>query len=111
MLATYYRLVGLCEAEKGYARIRGQWHVQVEPECPFRMQEADRRVDYDVAGEEHFFPAGTDMHRDMPWRVTGGVEGGHARRHPPSGLGYGQAGAGQFRIPPRNRRRRLCVSF
>src|ERR1700722_694734 len=25
-----------------------QWHVQVEPERPFRMQEADRRVDYDV---------------------------------------------------------------
>jgi hypothetical protein len=35
------------------------------------MQEADRRVDYDVAGEEHFFPAGTDMHRHVAWRVTG----------------------------------------
>src|ERR1700730_11811798 len=55
------------------------------------MQEADRRVDYDVAGEEHFFPAGTDMHRDMPWRVAGGVEGGHARRHIRSGLDQAQA--------------------
>jgi hypothetical protein len=40
------------------------------------MQEADLRVGYDVAGEEHFFPAGTDMHRHVAWRVTGGVEGG-----------------------------------
>jgi len=38
------------------------------------MLEADRRVDYDVAGEEHFFPAGTDMHGHVAWRVTGGVE-------------------------------------
>ena len=32
-------------------------------------------VDYNVAGEEHFFAAGTDMHRHVAWRVTGGVEG------------------------------------
>src|SRR5690242_14286555 len=62
------------------------------------MQESDRRVDYDVAGEEHFFAAGTDMHRHVAWRVTGGVEGGHARRHLRSGLDLAQAGGGQFQI-------------
>jgi hypothetical protein len=30
--------------------------------------------------------AGTDMHRDVAWRVTGGVDGGHARRHLRPGL-------------------------
>src|SRR6478672_3424324 len=72
MVATDQRLVGRCAVEEGHARLCCQWHVQVEPERPFRMQEADRRVDYDVAGEEHFFTAKTDMHRDMPWCVTGG---------------------------------------
>src|SRR2546428_409065 len=38
------------------------------------MQEADRRDDHGGAGEEHFFAAGTDMHRAMPWLETGGVE-------------------------------------
>jgi len=71
MVATDQRLVGRCAVEEGHARLGCQWHVQVEPERPFRMQEADRRVDYDVAGEEHFFPAGTDMHRHVAWRVTG----------------------------------------
>src|SRR4030081_1632326 len=80
MVATDQRLVGRCAVEEGYARLSCQWHVQVEPERPFRMQEADRRVDYDVAGEEIVFHAGTDMHRHVAWRVTGGVEGGHARR-------------------------------
>jgi hypothetical protein len=32
-----------------------RWHVQVEPERPIRMQEADLRVGYYVAGQEHFF--------------------------------------------------------
>jgi hypothetical protein len=65
MVATDERLVGRCAVEEGYARLSCQWHVQVEPERPFRMQEADRRVDYDVTGEEHFCPAGTDMHRQV----------------------------------------------
>jgi hypothetical protein len=34
------------------------------------MQEADLGVDQDVAGEEHFFAAGTDMNRDVARRVT-----------------------------------------
>src|SRR3979411_76657 len=72
MVAADQRLVGRCAVEESHARLCCQWHVQVEPERPFRMQEADRRVDHDVAGEEHFFAAGTDVHRDMPWRVTGG---------------------------------------
>src|SRR6476619_7797610 len=92
MVATDQRLVGRCAVEEGYARLSCQWHVQVEPERPSRMQEADLRVGYDVAGEEHFFAAGTDMHRHVAWRVTGGVEGGHARRHLRSGLDLAQAG-------------------
>src|ERR1700738_4583504 len=71
MVATHQRLVGCCAVEKGHARLCCLWHVQVEPERPFRMLEADRRVDYDVAGEEHFFPAGTDMHRHVAWRGRG----------------------------------------
>src|SRR6267143_2491905 len=98
MVATDQRLVGRCAVEEGHARLCCQWHVQVEPERPFRMQEADRRVDHDVAGEEHFFAAGTDVHRDMPWRVTGGVEGGHARRHLRSGLDQAQPRAANFRF-------------
>src|ERR1700726_2213211 len=68
MIATDQRLVGGCAIEEGHPRLSCQWHVHVEPERPFRMQEADRRVDHDVAGEEHFFAAGTDMHRDVAWR-------------------------------------------
>src|SRR6476661_9127231 len=98
MVATDQRLVGRCAVEEGYARLSRQWHVQVEPERPFRMQEADRRVDYDVACEEHFFPAGTDMHRDMPWRVTGGVEGAHARRHLAPALIRRSRGLANFRF-------------
>src|SRR5271168_5347195 len=79
MVATDQRLVGRCAVEEGYARIGCQWHVYVEPERPFRMQEADRRVDHDVAGEEQFFAAGTDLYRDVAWRVTGGPEGGSPR--------------------------------
>src|SRR5580704_6013669 len=86
MVATDQRLVGCCAVEEGHARLSCQWHVQVEPERPFRMQEADLRVGYDVAGEEHLFAAGTDMHRHVTWRVTGGVEGGHARRRLRSGF-------------------------
>src|SRR5258707_14035650 len=75
------------------------------------MQEADRRVDYDVAGEEHFFPAGTDMHRHVAWRVTGGVEGGHARRQLRSSLDQAQAGGGQFYIWPGKPRPPLWRQF
>ena len=35
------------------------------------MQEAHRRVDHDVAGQEQFFAAGTDIYREVAWRVTG----------------------------------------
>jgi hypothetical protein len=38
------------------------------------------------------------MHRHVAWRVTGGVEGGHARRHLRPGLDQLQPGAGQFQI-------------
>src|SRR6476620_12309147 len=100
MVATDQRLVGSCAVEEGYARLSRQWHVQVEPERPIRMQEADLRVGYDVAGEEHFFPAGTDMHRQVAWRVTGGVEGGHARRRLRAGGDQAQPRAGQFQIGP-----------
>src|ERR1700722_18155762 len=75
------------------------------------MQEADLRVGYDVAGEEHFFPAGTDMNRHVAWRVTGGVEGGDARRHFRSGLDLAQAGAGQFQIRLGNQRLLLGGHF
>src|SRR6476646_9820488 len=111
MVATDQRLVGRCAVEEGYARLSCQWHVQVEPERPFRMQEADLRVGYDVAGEEHFFPAGTDMHRQVAWRVTGGIEGGHARRYLCPGLDLAQAGAGQFQIRLGNHRLLLCGHF
>ena len=77
------------------------------------MQEADRGVEHDVAGEEHFFAAGTDMHRHVAWRVTDGVEGGHARRHLRPGLDQMQPGAGQFQFRlgnPRLLRRRQFVS-
>jgi hypothetical protein len=104
MVATDQRLVGRCAIEEGHARLCCLWHVQVEPERPFRMQEADRRVDHGVAGEEHFFAAGTDMHRHVAWRVTGGVEGGHARRHLRSGLDQAQPGPGQSQIRLGNQR-------
>src|SRR5260221_2049376 len=104
MVAADQRLVGRCAVEEGYARLSCQWHVQVEPERPFRMQEADRRVGYDVAGEEHFFPAGTDMHRHVAWRMTGGVEGGHARRHVRGRIDHAQPAAGQFQIALGNHR-------
>src|SRR4029077_5969977 len=97
-------LVGRRAVEEGHARLGCQWHVQVEPERPFRMQEADRRVDYDVAGEEYFFATGTDMHRHVAWRVTGGVESGDAGDRLRSGLDLAQAGAGQFQIRLGNRR-------
>src|ERR1700724_3200632 len=57
MVAADQRLVGHCAVEEGHARLYCQWLVHVEPERPFRMQEADRRVDHDVASEEHFFAA------------------------------------------------------
>src|SRR5260370_39026856 len=107
MVATDQRLVGRCAVEEGHARLGCQWHIQVEPERPFRMLKADRRVDYDVAGEEHLFAAGTDMHRHVAWRVTGGVDGGHARRHLRPGLDLAQAGAGPFPVPPRESPARL----
>src|SRR5260370_923550 len=81
------------------------------PEWTFGMLKADRRVDYDVAGEEHLFAAGTDMHRHVAWRVTGGVDGGHARRHLRPGLDLAQPGAGQFQIRLGNRRRLLGGHF
>src|ERR1700675_2867442 len=86
MVATDQRLVDCCAVEEGRTRPCCLWNVQVEPERPFRMQEADRRVDHDVAGEQHFFAARTDMYRHVAWRVTGGVEGGHTRRHLRPGL-------------------------
>src|SRR6266404_1073511 len=98
MVATDQRLVGRGAVEEGHARLSCQWHVQVEPERPFRMQEADRRVDHDVAGEEHFFAAGTDVDRDVAWRVTGGVEGGHARRHLAPALIRPSRGLANFRF-------------
>src|ERR1700730_6591362 len=57
MVAADQRLVGHCAVEEGHARLYCQSLVHVEPERPFRMQEADRRVDHDVVGEEHFFAA------------------------------------------------------
>src|ERR1700730_18628200 len=105
------RLVGRCAVEEGYARLSCQWHVQVEPERPFRMQEADRRVGYDVARDAHFFLARIDMHRHVAWRVTGGVDGGHAWRHLCSGLDSAQAGAGQFQIRLGNQRLLLGGHF
>ena len=42
MVATDKGLVGRCAVEEGYARLSSQWYVQVEPERPFRMQEAGR---------------------------------------------------------------------
>src|ERR1700730_6262821 len=98
MVATDQRLVGGCAIEEGHARLGCLWHVHVEPERPFRMQEADRRVDHDVAGEEHFFAAGTDMHRDVARCVTGSVEGGHARHHLRRGLDQAQRGLANFRF-------------
>src|SRR5260370_8537089 len=98
MVATDQRLVGSCAIEEGHARLCCLWHVQVEPERPFRMQEADRRVDHDVAGEEHFFAAGTNMHRHVAWRVTGVVEGGHTRRPLRPALDQPHPGAGQLYI-------------
>ena len=94
MIATDQRLVGRCAIEEGHARLSSHWHVYVEPERPFRMQEADLWVDHDVAGEKHFFAAGTDVDRDVTWRVTGRVEGGHARRHLRPGLDQVQPGVG-----------------
>src|SRR5271168_510927 len=98
MVGTDQRLVGRCAVEESPARLSSHWHIYVEPERPFRMQEADLGVDQDVAGEEHFFAAGTDVDRDVAWRVTGGVEGGHARRHLRPGLDLASPGAGQFQI-------------
>jgi hypothetical protein len=111
MVAADQRLVGRCTVDEGHARSCRQRRVQVEPERPFRMQEADLRVGYDVAGEEHFFTAGTDMHRHVAWRVTGGVEGRHAWRHFRSGLDLAQAGAGQFQIRLGNQRLLLGGHF
>src|ERR1700688_370311 len=68
------------------------------------MQEADRRVYHDVAGEEHFFGPRTEMYRHVAWRVTGGVEGGHTRRHLRPGLDQAQPGAGQFQVRLGNQR-------
>src|SRR6202041_3747334 len=102
MVAADQRLVGRCAVEEGRARLGCQRYVDVEPECPFRMQEADCRVDYDVAGEEQFFAAGTDIYRDVAWRVTGGAEGGHARRHLRLGLDQVRSGVRQFQIRLRN---------
>src|ERR1700682_6559434 len=112
MVATDQRLVGRCAVEGGHARLCCLWHVQIELERPFRMQEADRRVDHDVAGEEHFFAAGTDMLRDVSRRVTGGVEGRHAWRHLGSSLGQAQPG-GPYgtrtdAVPPPQRSAELC---
>jgi hypothetical protein len=104
MVATDQRLVGRCAVEEGRTRPCCLWNVQVEPERPFRMQEADRRVDHDVAGEEHFFVARTDMYRHVAWRVTGGVEGGHTRRYLRPGLDQAQPGAGQFQVRLGNQR-------
>ena len=104
MVTTDQRLVGRCAVKEGQAGLDRQRNVHVEPERPFRMHEADRRVDYNVGGEEHFFAAGTDMHRHVAWRVTGGVEGGHAGRHLRAGRDQAQPGAGQFQISPANLR-------
>ena len=62
------------------------------------MQEADRRIDHDVAGQEQFFSAGTDIYREVAWRVTGGAEGGDARHYLRHGLDQAQPGGGQFQI-------------
>src|ERR1700683_1180428 len=72
MVATDQRLVGRRTVEEGHACPGCLWHVNVEPERPFRMQEADRRIDHDVAGQEQLFSAGTDIDREVTWRVTGG---------------------------------------
>jgi hypothetical protein len=42
MVAADQRLVGRCAVEESHARLCRQWHIQVEPERPFRMQETDR---------------------------------------------------------------------
>src|SRR5271168_4778799 len=104
MVATDQRLVGCCAVEESHACLCCLWYVYVEPERPFRMQEADLRVDHDVASEEQFFAAGTDVYRDVAWRVTSGVEGCHARRHLRPSLDQPQPGAGQFQIRLRNPR-------
>ena len=54
MVATDQRPVGRCAVEESKACLCCQWHVQVEPERPFRMQEADLWVEHDVAGKELF---------------------------------------------------------
>src|SRR6478672_1496592 len=111
MVATDQRLVGRCAVEEGHARPSCQRHVYVEPERPFRMQEADCRVDHDVAGEEQFFTAGTDIYRDVAWRVTGGAEGGDAWHYLRYGLDQAQPGGGQFQIRLRNPRLLLRRQF
>ena len=73
MVAADQRLVGRRAAEEGHTCLGCQRYVDVEPECPFRMLEADCRVDDDVAGEEQLFAAGTDIYPDVAWRVTGGA--------------------------------------
>ena len=70
MVATDQRLVGRCAVEEGHACLGCQRHVNVEPERPFRMQEADRRIDHDVAGQEQFFSAGTDIDRDVACKTA-----------------------------------------
>src|SRR5580704_10198931 len=102
MVAADQRLVGRCAAAEGHARLGCQRYVYVEPERPFRMQEADCRVDDDVAGEEQLFAAGTDIYPDVAWRVTRGAEGGHARHYLRRGLDQAQPGGGQFQIRLRN---------
>ena len=44
MVTADQDLVGRCTVEEGYARPGCPGDVQVEPERPFRMQEADRRA-------------------------------------------------------------------
>jgi hypothetical protein len=111
MVATDQGLVGRCAVEKGHARLSSHWRVYVEPERPFRMQEANLCVEHNVAGEEHFFAAGTDVHRHVAWRVTGRVESGDAGHHFRSGLDLAQAGAGQFQIRLGNHRLLLGGHF
>ena len=111
MVATDQRLVGRCAVEEGHACLGCQRHVNVEPERPFRMQEADRRIDHDVAGQEQFFSAGTDIYREVAWRVTGGAEGGDARHYLRLGLDQAQPGGGQFQIRLRNTRLLLRRQF
>jgi len=55
MVATDQRLVGRYAIEERPCASCCQWLVHVEPEMQSGLQEADRRVDHDVAGESIFF--------------------------------------------------------